>query len=168
MKIADLDCICSSEQPISMNRPDPTSFIIDSFLERPDEWEFDLEHDCMFVEHTKSGFKLNLYPHVPEGGPPEIFFPAWAKLYTFSSEEKKLLMGVISTTREDVIKEAKQDLSNRIVNFIDPPKRKFRVVAEPSTENKKRGQAGAFLVCIIILFLFSLLYGALFVFTNSL
>jgi len=93
---------------------DPVSFIIDSFLERPEEWDFgsfESSFDANYATHKKSGFKLKLYQyHSRSETPPIICEPDWAYKYKFTKEEKRLLMAAIQPVREAAITKAKKRL----------------------------------------------------------
>lgn len=119
---------------------DPVSFIIDSFLERPEEWDFGtFSHDFSadYPTHKKSGFKLSLWPgRRGKGGLPTIYKPDWACKYKFTPEEKKLLMAAIRPVRERAIAKARKQLANRIVRHLDPPPpEKLEQISAPSKKH---------------------------------
>ena len=99
-----------------MNKKDPTTFILDSLLERPEEWEFHKDPTYCFITHKKSEFCLAFHHEV------KVWSPDWAKLHTFSAEDRQMIKKAILSLQKERNDIVRQTAGNKIAAMFEPPK----------------------------------------------
>jgi len=99
-----------------MNKKDPTTFILDSLLERPEEWEFHKDPTYCFIYHKKSGFSLEFFSGV------DVWSPGWAKLYPFSPDDRQMIRKAILSLKKERNDVIKQTAGDKIAAMFESPK----------------------------------------------
>ena len=93
---------------------DVDNTILESLLERPEEWEFDDDPTRCYIKHKKSKFELAF--HVI----PKIWAPDWAKLHVFDKDNRALIKKAILSLREERSAIASSAVDDRILKMLEP------------------------------------------------
>jgi hypothetical protein len=97
-------------------RPDTVSTIVDSLVERRDEWVFkDDDLTCRFIYH-KSGFALYAFSNIKV----EVWIPKRAKSIIFSSEEMKLIYSAVESIRTERLNRLQDKIKASVVDMLMP------------------------------------------------
>lgn len=93
---------------------DVDNAILESLLERPEEWEFNSNPSHKFIKHQKSGFQLEFFRKRPL-----IFAPDWAKLHILKDDTACLIYNAITLLKKERDDAVIEDTENRILVMLD-------------------------------------------------
>ncbi len=88
--------------------------VLESLLERPEEWEFDTGATRKYITHRASGFELAFY-----GSSVDVFSPDWARLHKFKGDTAQLIHNAILLLKKEWEEGNVADVENRILKMVE-------------------------------------------------